>query len=432
MGSVRALARREPTFALHVHVGLPDPEVAIRVANRMRVHLPLLLALSANSPFWQGRDTGLASARTPLFQAFPRVGIPRAFADFGEWADIVDLLIRTDTMPDATYIWWDVRPQPRFGTIEVRIMDAQSGLDRVGPLVALVQSLARVEATEGLAPDLAIHAQEVLDENRFLATRDGVHARFVDPVTAQRIDVAELLDTVIGVCAPHAQDLGCADELARVDRHRGRRRRRAPAAAGRGARRARRARRGAGGRVPRRAGGRPRLAADSVRYVTSTPERTTSSANHSLTLERGLRVLRVLSRAPRRPVGLRARGRDGDAPRGHLPPARPAARAAVRRARRGRAPHAGRRPHRARQQGALAAAAGRAAGAPAPRRPDGGDDGADDPRHRRGARRCSSSSPARPTCTSPTARDCAIRSTSRPPGSRSSRAARRCPASARR
>ena len=216
MGSVRALARREPTFALHVHVGLPDPEVAIRVANRMRVHLPLLLALSANSPFWQGRDTGLASARTPLFQAFPRVGIPRAFADFGEWADIVDLLIRTDTMPDATYIWWDVRPQPRFGTIEVRIMDAQSGLDRVGPLVALVQSLARVEATEGLAPDLAIHAQEVLDENRFLATRDGVHARFVDPVNAQRIDVAELLDTVIGVCAPHAQDLGCADELARV------------------------------------------------------------------------------------------------------------------------------------------------------------------------------------------------------------------------
>jgi glutamate---cysteine ligase / carboxylate-amine ligase len=216
MGSVRALARREPTFALHVHVGLPDPEVAIRVANRMRVHLPLLLALSANSPFWQGRDTGLASARTPLFQAFPRVGIPRAFADFGEWADIVDLLIRTDTMPDPTYIWWDVRPQPRFGTIEIRIMDAQSRLNRVGPLVALVQSLARVEATEGLASEKAIHAQEVLDENRFLATRDGVHARFVDPVTAQRIDVAELLGTVIDVCAPHAEDLGCAAGLAAV------------------------------------------------------------------------------------------------------------------------------------------------------------------------------------------------------------------------
>jgi glutamate---cysteine ligase / carboxylate-amine ligase len=214
MGSVRALARREPTFALHVHVGLPDPEIGIRVANRMRVHLPLLLALSANSPFWQGRDTGLASARTPLFQAFPRVGIPRAFVDFAEWADIVDLLIRTDTMPDPTYIWWDVRPQPRFGTIEIRIMDAQSRLERVGPLVALVQCLARVEATEGLAADVAIHAQEVLDENRFLATRDGVHARFVDPVNAQRIDVAELLDTVIAVCTPHAEDLGCASELA--------------------------------------------------------------------------------------------------------------------------------------------------------------------------------------------------------------------------
>jgi carboxylate-amine ligase len=216
MGSVRALARREPTFALHVHVGLPDPEIAMRVANRMRVHLPMLLALSANSPFWQGRDTGLASARTPLFQAFPRVGIPRPFADYREWADIVDLLIRTDTMPDATYMWWDVRPQPRFGTIEVRIMDAQSSLARVGPLVALVQSLARLEATDGFAADVEIHAQEVLDENRFLATRDGVHARFVDPVAAQRVDVAERLAEMLEACAPHAELLGCAAELARV------------------------------------------------------------------------------------------------------------------------------------------------------------------------------------------------------------------------
>jgi len=81
-GSMRELARREPTFALHVHVGIADPETAIRVHDRMRVHLPLLLALSANSPFWQGRDSGLASARSPLFQAFPRVGVPRAFGSY--------------------------------------------------------------------------------------------------------------------------------------------------------------------------------------------------------------------------------------------------------------------------------------------------------------------------------------------------------------
>jgi carboxylate-amine ligase len=216
MGSVRALARREPTFALHVHVGLPDPEVAMRVANRMRVHLPLLLALSANSPFWQGRDTGLASARTPLFQAFPRVGIPRPFRDYGAWAKSIDLLIRTDTLPDATYIWWDVRPQPRFGTIEVRIMDAQSRLDRIGPLVALVQCLARLEATEGHAADAAVEAQEVLDENRFLATRDGVDARFVDAATERRVFARDLLAGLLDACAPHAAELGCAAELAAV------------------------------------------------------------------------------------------------------------------------------------------------------------------------------------------------------------------------
>ena len=216
MGSVRALARREPTFALHVHVGIPDPEVAMGVANRMRVHLPLLLALSANSPYWQGRDTGLASARTPLFQAFPRVGIPRPFRSFRAWVDTIDLLIRTDTIGDATYIWWDVRPQPRFGTIEVRIMDAQSRLDRVGPLVALVQSLARLEATEGYAADVAVEAQEVLDENRFLATRDGVEARFVDPVSERRLSLRLQLRELLTACGPHAADLGCSTDLAAV------------------------------------------------------------------------------------------------------------------------------------------------------------------------------------------------------------------------
>jgi carboxylate-amine ligase len=214
MGSVRALARREPTFALHVHVGLPDAETGMRVANRMRVHLPLLLALSANSPFWQGRDTGLASARTPLFQAFPRVGIPRPFDGFRAWADAIDLLIRTDTMPDPTYIWWDVRPQPRFGTVEVRIMDAQSRLDRVGPLAALVQSLARLEATEGFASPAAVEAQEALEENRFLATRDGVEARFVDVDAQTRVPVRDVLARLLEACAPHAAELGCAAELA--------------------------------------------------------------------------------------------------------------------------------------------------------------------------------------------------------------------------
>lgn len=186
-GSMRELARREPTFALHVHVGISDPERAIRVANRMRAHLPLLLALSANSPFWQGRDTGLASARTPLFQAFPRVGIPRTLASYEEYVNTVDLLIRCEAFPEPTFLWWDVRPQPRFGTVEVRIMDTQSTVAETAALVALIQSLARLEAQEGYASEQLLASPEVLAENRFLAARDGAGGSLVDPGAACRV-----------------------------------------------------------------------------------------------------------------------------------------------------------------------------------------------------------------------------------------------------
>jgi carboxylate-amine ligase len=215
-GSMRELARREPTFALHVHVGIPDADTAIRVNDRMRVHLPLLLALSANSPFWQGRDSGLASARTPLFQAFPRVGVPRAFGSYEAYAETVDLLIRTQAVPESTFLWWDVRPQPTLGTIEVRVMDAQTRCADTGALVALVQCLVKLEAEEAYAPEIAISAQEVIAENRFIAARDGVDAELVDPELERRVPVPDILADLLPVLRPHAQDLGCADELASI------------------------------------------------------------------------------------------------------------------------------------------------------------------------------------------------------------------------
>jgi carboxylate-amine ligase len=212
-GSMRELARREPTFALHVHVGLPSGEAGIAAFNRLRAHIPILLALSANSPYWQGRDTGLASARTPLFQAFPRVGIPRTFGSYGEYVRAVNLLLECGAFPDHTYLWWDVRPQPRLGTVEVRIMDAQSTLAGTAALVALVQSLVRLELVDGHADAALVHAPEVLDENRFLAARDGIDARFVDPVHGKAVSVVDVATELVLSCAPHAEALGCADEL---------------------------------------------------------------------------------------------------------------------------------------------------------------------------------------------------------------------------
>ena len=218
-GSMRELARREPTAALHVHVGVDDPDAAIRAVNALRGHLPMLLALSANSPFWQGRDTGLASARTPLFQAFPRVGIPRAFADYADYANTVDLLIRCDAFPEHTFLWWDVRPQPTLGTVEVRIMDAQTTVDQTASIVAFVQSLVHLELEEGfLSPEL-LDTPEVLDENRFIAARDGMEAEFIDPLAGRLVPARALLEPLLERLEPHAQELGCHAELQALRTH---------------------------------------------------------------------------------------------------------------------------------------------------------------------------------------------------------------------
>ena len=212
--SMRMLARREPTMALHVHVGVPEPETAVRVLNGLRRHLPILLALSANSPFWQGRDVGFDSVRTVIFQAFPRTGLPRDFESYGDYVRAVDALIASGAIPDPSFLWWDVRLQPRLGTVEVRIMDAQSSLKDIAPLVALIQCLARVEyraSRAGPVPGI-----EVLSENRFLAARDGMDAQLINVAWGGLTPVREMLEALVTECRPHAAELGCAAPLEHV------------------------------------------------------------------------------------------------------------------------------------------------------------------------------------------------------------------------
>jgi glutamate---cysteine ligase / carboxylate-amine ligase len=214
--SMRELARREPTFALHVHVAVPDPDAALRALDGIREHLSLLLALSANSPFWQGRDTGLASARIPVFQVFPRTGAPRPYGSYAAYVEAVDVLLRCDAIPEPTFLWWDARLQPRLGTIEVRIMDAQTRVRDTAALAALVQCLVRSEAQRPAAgeDDSRPTPPEVIEENRFLAARDGTRAQLIVPNAGCRMPVSELLPPVLELCAPHAVALGCEDELA--------------------------------------------------------------------------------------------------------------------------------------------------------------------------------------------------------------------------
>jgi carboxylate-amine ligase len=175
---LRGLLRRTPTCALHVHVSMPDAETAIRTCNGLREHLPLLQALAANSPFWHGRDSGLATARAQLFRGYPRSEIPRVFASFADYAETVDAVVAAGDLDDYTFVWWDVRPHPALGTVEVRAMDAQGPLWSVAGLAALVHALARhaARATIRLARPHAreLGSQDALEElGRLLREGNG-------------------------------------------------------------------------------------------------------------------------------------------------------------------------------------------------------------------------------------------------------------------
>jgi carboxylate-amine ligase len=170
---LRGLSDRTPTCALHVHVGMPDQAAALRAFNGLREHLPLLQALAANSPFWHGRDSGLASARAQLFRGYPRADIPQAFASWDEYEASVDAVCRAGGLTDYTFLWWDLRPHPRLGTVEVRAMDAQSSLRDVLGLAGLIHALAR-RAVESPAADPS--PREALMESSFRAARDGLEA----------------------------------------------------------------------------------------------------------------------------------------------------------------------------------------------------------------------------------------------------------------
>ncbi|TMK38612.1 MAG: YbdK family carboxylate-amine ligase [Actinobacteria bacterium] len=171
--TMRGLIRRTPECALHVHVALPDPEAAISAYNGLREHLPLLVALAGNSPWWFGNDSGLASARHAQVRAYPRRGVPPALRDFDHYLELIDAVMRAGGLPDYTFVWWDVRPHPRLGTVEVREMDSQSRLVDVAALAALIQGLARHEAERRSAPRAPA---EAIDESCFRAARDGLQA----------------------------------------------------------------------------------------------------------------------------------------------------------------------------------------------------------------------------------------------------------------
>jgi glutamate---cysteine ligase / carboxylate-amine ligase len=204
----RGLLRQSVVCGVHVHVGMPDAKTAITAYNGMRKWVPVLQALAANSPFWHGQDSGLASCRTARFHMIPRTGLPRAFADWDDYTETMRELIRVSDIDGAGSLWWDIRPHPSLGTLEVRVLDAQSSLESLRGLIALVHCLAVHEAN---IADERHPAKELLDEACYHAIRDGLDARLSvgGPMQHMHGLARQALDLAHG----YAHALGCTQAL---------------------------------------------------------------------------------------------------------------------------------------------------------------------------------------------------------------------------
>jgi carboxylate-amine ligase len=207
--------RRGLPSGLHVHVGIDDAEEALAIFNAARSFLPELAALAANSPFFEGRATGLASTRLKLVEDFPRSGIPPSFTSWEEFGRFLVWGARCRAFDGINSLWWDLRPRPDLATLEFRIADAQTRLEDTAAIAAVCQSLvswlrARLRAGETLQS----HPVHILNENRWRALRDGVDGELADIETAAPEPTSDRIAHLLSALEPHANALGCSDELA--------------------------------------------------------------------------------------------------------------------------------------------------------------------------------------------------------------------------
>lgn len=213
--TLRWVAEREVIFGQHVHIAVPGKAECIQAHNRLAEQAPLLLALSANSPFWQGMDTGFESSRVKIFETFPRAGMPPAFPDYDDFERYIDMMVHSGAMEDYTYCWWDVRPHSKFGTIELRVFDSQTTLKDTLALTALTQCIVRRSIEDPSAPK-GPYNRELGLENKWRASRHGMDADFYSVVEEANTPARDLVRSLVENLKEHAQDLDCEAELLTV------------------------------------------------------------------------------------------------------------------------------------------------------------------------------------------------------------------------
>jgi carboxylate-amine ligase len=208
------LARRIQTFGVHVHVGLRDGSKAIPIVNALASYLPHFLALTASSPFWGGHDTGLASSRAIIFGGLPTAGPPHLLADWSEFEEYMDTLLRAGTIRSIKEVWWDVRPHPDFGTVEIRMFDGVPTMHEVGMVAALSQSLVHLfDAQLDRGYRLPSQPPWVIRDNKWRATRYGLDAIVITNAAGATAPLRDELYELFRMLQPVAERLGCASEL---------------------------------------------------------------------------------------------------------------------------------------------------------------------------------------------------------------------------
>lgn len=215
--TLQGLGRRMLANGLHVHIGIEDDDERIRVMNGLRACLPMILALSTSSPFWQSEPTGLKSYRIAINDATPRRGIPERFEDWRAYQFSIETMVRAGMIPDATHLWWDIRPSARFATVETRVADVCPCVDDSVAIAVLIRCMARAiwRRSPGLAP-LSRLSQVLINENRWLAQRHGVKSGYIDAASERMKPYAEVFAELLEHLREDAEILDARSELAHL------------------------------------------------------------------------------------------------------------------------------------------------------------------------------------------------------------------------
>jgi carboxylate-amine ligase len=216
---MQLVARANLIFGLHVHVGIPNRDMAIHVMNQARYFLPHIYALSVNSPFWVGHDTGLKGYRLKVFERFPRTGIPDAFESLSEYEDFCKLLVKTGCIDNPKKIWWDIRLHPFFDTLEVRVCDAQSRVEDTLAIAALIQAIiAKLHKLLWQNITFRVYRRRLLDENRWRAARYGIDGKLIDFGRETEVEMRSLLGELLEFISTEVNELGSEREMAHIER----------------------------------------------------------------------------------------------------------------------------------------------------------------------------------------------------------------------